>query len=120
MIRVLSILVVLQLAGEILAKLLQLPLPGGLVGMLLLLAALLCRQRVSPEMHQTSQLLLQNLMLLFIPFVAGIVSQADQIKAHWLPFLASCLLGAVITLIITAWTFQWMLTVQQRRAHHAD
>jgi putative effector of murein hydrolase LrgA (UPF0299 family) len=112
MIRSLSILVLLQLGGEVLAKALSLPLPGGLVGLLLLLLALLVRRRVDSEMQQTSQVLLQNLMLLFIPFIAGIVAQLDQLKAQWLSFLAACVLGAVASLVATAWTLRRMLSAR--------
>lgn len=118
MIRALTILLLLQLAGDILARLPQLPLPGGLVGMLLLLGGLMVRGRLSPELQQTSQLLLQNLMLLFIPFIAGILAQLEHVRAQWLPFVAACVLGALVSLLVTAWTFRWMLARQERRSRH--
>ncbi len=118
MIRTLTILVLLQLVGEVLASLLNLPLPGGLVGMLLLLVGLLVRGRVSPEMQGCSEILLQNLMLLFIPFIAGILAQLEHVQAQWLPFVASCVLGAVLSLISTAWTLQWMLKRHDRVVRH--
>lgn len=119
-IRGLTVLLLLQLAGEILARLLHLPLPGGLVGMLLLLAWLLLRGQVSPALQQSSQLLLQNLMLLFIPFIAGIQAQLEHARAQWLPFVAACVLGAVVSLLASAGTFRWMLARQQARAGHGD
>lgn len=118
MIRSLTILVLLQLSGEVMARLLHLPLPGGLIGMLLLLAGLLFRGRVSPDLQSTSDALLQNLMLLFIPFIAGILAQLEHVRAQWLPFVASCVLGAVLSLIATAWTFQWMLKLQDKAPGH--
>ena len=114
MIRALSILILLQWGGEVLAKGMRLPLPGSLVGMLLLLAWLMTRGRLSQGMQQTSQALLQNLMLLFIPFITGIIAQAKQVSAQWLPFLAACVLGAVVSLIATAWTLRWMLSSRKR------
>lgn len=116
----LAILVLLQLCGEILARLLGLPLPGGLVGMLLLLVGLIIHGEVGSDMQRTSQALLQNLMLLFIPFIAGVMAQLEQLKSQWLPFLATCVLGALVSLIATAWTLRWMLALQQRRRHGAD
>lgn len=118
MIRTLTILVLLQLVGEVLARLLNLPLPGGLVGMLLLLVGLLIRGRVSPEMQGCSEVLLQNLMLLFIPFIAGILAQLEHVRAQWLPFVASCVLGAVLSLISTAGTFRWVLKRHERGGRH--
>lgn len=102
-------LIGLQFAGEILSALSGLPIPGTLFGMVLLLVWLIARQRVAPAMLQASQRLLQHLMLLFIPFVVGIVAQIDYIKSQWLPFVAACVLGAVISMIVTAWTFRYML-----------
>lgn len=121
MIRALTILVLLQLSGEILAGALHIPLPGGLVGMLLLLAWLIFSRQLSQEMQQTSQFLLQNLMLLFIPFIAGIIAQFEHISAQWLPFIAACVLGTVIALIATAWTLRWMLSLQHSKEQcHAE
>lgn len=112
--RALSILFLLQWCGATLTKVLHMPLPGSLVGMLLLLAWLMLRGSLSQELQQTGQVLLQNLMLLFIPFVAGIMVQIKQISAQWFPFLAACILGTAATLITTAWTLRWMLTWQRR------
>ena len=120
MIGALATLLGLQLIGEMLAGWLKLPLPGGLIGMLLLLVWLLIRKRCDPAMHQTSQVLLQNLMLLFIPFIAGIVAQTDFIKAQWLPFVAACVLGAVVSLVVTAWTLQRMLKAADARGPKGD
>ena len=120
MIRALTTLLLLQLTGDILARLLHLPLPGSLVGMLLLLAGLLVRGHVSPELQQTSQAMLQNLMLLFIPFIAGIVAQLEHVRAQWLPFVAACVLGAVVSLVATAWTFRWMLARRESTPRHGD
>lgn len=120
MIGALAFLLGLQLCGEVLARLLGLPLPGGLVGMMLLLAWLLLRRRSGKAMQETSQALLQNLMLLFIPFIAGIVAQAQYIRAEWLPFIAACVLGAVVSLLVTAWTLRWMLAAAARREDARD
>lgn len=113
----LAVLVLLQLCGEVLARLLSLPLPGGLVGMFMLLLGLIVRGQVGADLQRTSQLLLQNLMLLFIPFVAGVMAQLELLMDQWLPFLAACVLGALVSLVATAWTLRWMLAVQQRSRH---
>ena len=113
----LTLLVLLQLVGEGLARLMNLPLPGGLVGMVLLLAALLVRGRTPAGLTHTSRFLLQNLMLLFIPFIAGIMDQVGLLRSQWLPFLAACVLGAVASLLTTAWTLRWMIA---RRAAGAS
>lgn len=109
MVQALAILIGLQWAGERLAAWAQWPVPGALVGMGLLLLGLRLRGRVGVGLQQASQVLLQHLMLLFIPLVAGILPLVQDGRAQWLPLLASCVLGAVVTLLATAWVLRWML-----------
>ena len=102
-------LLVLQWVGEVLVQALGLPLPGALVGALLLLVGLLLLGRLPKALEQTSGALPQNLMLLFIPIVAGVMLHFERIASEWLPFLASGIGGAVLTLLVTAAVFRWML-----------
>ena len=102
-------LLVLQWVGEVLVQALGLPLPGALVGALLLLVGLLLLGRLPKALEQTSAALLQNLMLLFIPIVAGVMLHFERIASEWLPFLASGIGGAVLTLLVTAAVFRWLL-----------
>ena len=67
MIYAITALFAFQLLGEILVQTLSLPLPGPLAGMLLLTAALLIRGGVPSSLESTASVMLQNLMLLFIP-----------------------------------------------------
>ncbi|WP_367065250.1 CidA/LrgA family protein [Oryzisolibacter sp. LB2S] len=102
-------LLAFQLLGELLVRLLRLPLPGALAGMLLLLAALVLGGRVPHALEQTASVLLRNMMLLFIPAVAGVMLHFDRIAREWLPFLLACIAGAAITLVVTAWTLRRLL-----------
>lgn len=102
-------LLVLQWVGEVLVQALGLPLPGALVGALLLLVGLLLLGRLPKALEQTSGALLQNLMLLFIPIVAGVMLHFERIASEWLPFLASGIGGPVLTLLVTAAVFRWLL-----------
>lgn len=77
--------------------------------MLLLLAALLAYGRVPQALESTAGSLLQNMMLLFIPAIAGVMLHFDRIAREWLPFLVAGIVGAAITLVVTAWTLRWLL-----------
>ena len=109
MIHAFAALLVFQLAGETLAQALGLPVPGPLVGMLLLFAALLAWGRLPDGLREASGALLRNLMLLFIPAVAGVMLHFDRVAREWLPFMAACVLGAAVTLAVTALTLRLML-----------
>ena len=109
MLQAFAALLVFQLAGEIVTQALGLPVPGPLIGMLLLFAALLIYGRLPEGLREASGALLRNLMLLFIPAVAGVMLHFDRVAREWLPFVAACVLGALVTLVVTALTLRLML-----------
>ena len=98
-----------QLLGEAIVQLTGLPLPGALVGTLLLLGGLLMHGRLPESLEKAAGVLLQNMMLLFIPAIAGVMLHFDRIAREWLPFLVAGIVGAAITLVVTAWTLRWLL-----------
>lgn len=98
----LTVLLVFQLAGEVLARSFGLPVPGPVIGMLLLFLALALRRGPSRELQSTSQSLLQHLSLLFVPAGTGILVHLDRVGEEWLPLLLSLLISTLATLALTA------------------
>jgi len=98
----LSTLLVFQLAGEVLARSLNLPIPGPVIGMLMLFVALVLRGGPGKDLQTTSQNLLQHLSLLFVPAGTGIMVHLHRVSDEWLPLLASLLVSTLATLVVTA------------------
>lgn len=109
MIQAFAVLLVLQLVGELLVQSLGLPLPGPLIGMLLLFGLLVWRGGVPEPLRKLGEVLLQNMMLLFIPAVAGVMMLFDRVAQEWLPFFVACIGGAAVTLAVTALVLQALL-----------
>lgn len=109
MVYALAALFAFQLVGEALVLGLQLSFPGALMGTLLLLVCLLVYGRLPAALEQTSLSLLQHLMLVFIPTIAGVMLHFERIAREWQPFVIAGVVGAAITLVVTACTFRWML-----------
>ena len=76
-----------QLLGEALVHLLGLPLPGALMGMLLLLGAIAALGRVPEALERTAGGLLQAMMLLFIPAIVGVMLHLSASHANGCRFL---------------------------------
>ena len=104
-----------QLLGEMIVTLTGLPLPGALVGCLLLLAALLAMRRLPEALDKVGSALLQNMMLLFIPTIAGVMLEFDHLAREWIPFVTACIAGAALTFVATGLTFQYFLRRQRLR-----
>ena len=102
MLSALTQLLVFQLAGEVVARGLNLPVPGPVLGMLFLFLALALRGGPGHELQTTSQNLLQHLSLLFVPAGTGIMIHLHRVADEWLPLLLSLLISTVPTLVVTA------------------
>jgi holin-like protein len=98
----LAVLLMFQLAGELVRAVTGLPVPGPVIGMVLLLIALLTKLPLPEGIHATSRKLLAYLGLLFVPAGAGIVTRLPLIGAHWLPIVIAVVGSTIITMVITA------------------
>lgn len=114
MIASLSLILLCQLAGEVMVRGLALPMPGPVVGMLILLLLLLARDRFAllakgplqgDGVEGASRGLLAHLSLLFIPAGVGVVQKLDLLAEHGIAILLILAVSVVITLLVTVATF---------------
>ena len=106
MLPALTLLIVCQLAGEIITRAAGLPLPGPVLGLILLLALLILRGGPDEGMKTTASGLLRHLLLLFVPAGAGVVTQLDVLGQNLLPALMAILISTALGLGVTAWVMQ--------------
>jgi putative effector of murein hydrolase LrgA (UPF0299 family) len=106
----LALLLLCQLLGEVMARMLSLPLPGPIIGMILMLGLLLLRDKITNitpnelrdgTLEKTSGVILANLSLLFVPAGVGVVQRLDLFVTHGvalvIALLASTLLAGLAT-----------------------
>lgn len=102
MLGALTLLLLFQLAGEVLAQLLSLPVPGPVIGMALLLATLVFRGSAPENLGRTANGILAHLSMLFIPGGVGVMLYAQRLLDEWLPIAASLVIGTAFTLLVAA------------------
>jgi holin-like protein len=112
----LTFLLLFQLAGEVLVQSLGLPLPGPVLGLILLFLTLLIRGHVPPPLREASSGILQHFSILFVPAGAGVLLHADRLGADWLPIAAALLVSTLSSIAVTA----LVLRVLTRRRQRAD
>jgi len=115
MIRAMTILLLYQLAGEVLARAVRAPVPGPVVGMVLLFVTLLLRRGIPADLEMTAQRLLQYLSLLFVPAGVGVMVHLQLLQSEWLPILATLLASTIVTLSVTALTLSLLLRLAPAR-----
>lgn len=102
MLRSLTILLGFQLAGEALAALIGWPVPGPVLGMLLLLAALAIRGRVAEGFSRDSQSLLHYLPLVLIPPSVGVMAHGEALRAAGAAMAAVIVVTTLASLALAA------------------
>jgi len=106
--RGLAILLVLQALGEALTHALGLPVPGPVLGLVLLLAALQL-DWVREPVGAAAELLLAHLSLLFIPVGVGVITHLDLVSRYGLRLAAVIALSTWIGMAVTALVLRALL-----------
>ena len=108
MVRGFVILLSFQWLGELLSTGLNLPLPGSVIGMVLLLITLRFGLIKLTWVNEAAELLLKNLSMLFVPAGVGVMVYFDLIAKQWLPLTVATLLSTLAVLATTGLTAKFM------------
>ena len=108
-------LLVFQCLGEGITYALKLPIPGPVVGMLLLFFSLVAYPPLLEKVEATASELLRHLSLLFVPAGVGIVAAAGQVKGHWMTVILAVAVSTLLTLAVTATVTRAVMNWQKRR-----
>ncbi len=90
-----------QLCGEILSRLFDLPFPGNVLGMALLLIALRTGLVKIKWLEEAAEMLLSNMALFFVPAGVGVMVYGDLIAAEWLPITVATVLSTFAVMAVT-------------------
>ena len=123
------VLLCCQLAGECARQLFSLPVPGPVIGMFLLSAILIVRDRrtsareensATPEvptpLTQAADSLIGNMGLLFVPAGVGIVAMLPLLHGQWLPMVLGLAGSTVLSLVVTGLVMHGIERVLESRA----
>lgn len=93
-------------AGKLTAILLSLPVPGSIIGLLLLFVALSTGLLPQRYLQPAASQLLNNITLLFVPAGVGLMQYGDVLKQQGLVLLVVSIASLVLTLLGVGWCYQ--------------
>lgn len=96
------ILLVCQLVGELIVTVFGVPIPGSVVGMVLLLIGLIIRGEVPEGLRVTAEGLLKVLPLLLVPAGVGLMNYFGVLSDYWLELIVSLFISTLITMFVVA------------------
>ena len=106
MLRALFALLFFQLAGEVTARGLDLPVPGPVIGFVLLALLLAAWPAARREIEPVADGLLRHLSLLFVPAAVGVIQQWGLVRAQALPIGVALVVSTWAALAVTALVFR--------------
>lgn len=103
-----TLILLCQLIGEVIVGALGLPVPGPVLGMVLLFAYLVIRGDVPDALEDTAGGLLRSMSLLFVPAGAGVILHVKLLGQALLPLGLSLIVSTLATIAVTALLMRWL------------
>lgn len=109
-----ALVLIIAMMGDILARVVDIPLPGSVIGMLLLLIALSAGMIKIQSLEQISEFLLSNLAFFFIPAGVGLMNVMGTVQADLVKILGVVILSTIFVMVTTGWTVQFLQGVVKK------
>ena len=93
-------------AGELIARIVTLPIPGSIVGMLLLTVSLQLGLVPLKVVEGIGALIVRYMALFFLPLGVGLIRYADVLAKEWLAIAAAVVGSTLAVLIVVGYTQQ--------------
>jgi holin-like protein len=108
MVRGLAFLLLFQVVGELISRGTGWPVPGNVLGMGLLLAALGLKLVRVDWIEEAADLLLANLALFFVPAGVGVMVYFQLIAGEWLPICVATVVSTFVVMAVTGKIAEWL------------
>lgn len=108
MLNTITTLLVFQTMGEGLTYVLSLPIPGPVIGMVLLFCYLLLKEGEAKKLAPVSINLINHLSLLLVPAGVGIMVHAQRVAAEWMPITVALVISTTVAIAVTAAVLRWL------------
>jgi holin-like protein len=106
--RQLLLILLFSFIGEILSTVLKLPVPGSIIGMLLLFFALEFKVIKVEDLKDVGEFLLGNMTILFLPAGVGIMAHFTTIAKVWWQLAIITVVALVVNIVVVAKIVQFI------------
>lgn len=104
----LMIIFSISLMGEMISTVFSLPIPGSIIGLLLLFLALELKWLRLRHVSMVGNFLLANMTILFLPAAVGIMDRYDVIAPYIFPIVVIILGATVLNVVIIAFVVRFI------------
>lgn len=109
-----GVIIAITEVGKWLSSTFHLPLPGNILGMLMLFILLTTGLFKLEWIEEGANLILKYMALFFIPAGVGLLGHFDTIQSNLVGFLTVVLLSTIIVLVVTGYATELSISMQNR------
>ena len=103
------IIITISFIGELCNKLIPLPIPASIYGLVILFVALMTGIIKLEHVKETGKFLIEIMPLMFIPAAVGLLDSWNVLKPIWLPVVAITLITTVLVMAVTGRVTQFVI-----------
>lgn len=106
--------------GEFLAFVSPVPVPGSVIGMLLLFAALQFEWIKMEDVETAGNWFVNNMALFFVPAGIALITNFDVLRSIWWQVLLIVLLSTAFMIVTVGWVVQWAKRRSEKKQEEAQ
>lgn len=116
-----AIIFSISFAGEVLNRLLPLPIPGSIYGLVIMLICLMCGIVKLEKIKAVSEWFISLMPIMFVGPIVGLLDSFDSYKDYIIPLFVISIVTTFITMSVTGLTSQGLMRLQHKRGKkHAE
>ena len=109
------IILFISFLGEILRKLIPLPIPASVYGLILMLTALCTGMIKLEQVKEASDFLIEIMPVMFIPAAVGLLDSWEALKPVWAPVAVITISTTVLVMAATGLVTQFMIRKEKKK-----
>lgn len=100
--------------GDIISKFLPIPMPGSIIGMIILFLLLILRVVKVDNIKEKIEFLKVHMPLFFIPSGVEIMRRYELVRGSVLALILICIISTIVTFAVTVYTVKGVIFLQNK------
>ena len=109
-----EIIIAISLIGELLNRLIPLPVPASIYGMIILFTALCTGIMKLSAVRETGKFLIYIMPMMFIPATVGLLESWSAMQEFLTAIIVISLISTVIVMAVTGRITQWIINIRSK------
>ena len=114
------VILFISFLGELLGKLIPLPVPGSIYGIVIMFLCLMLKIVKPAQIKETASFLIEIMPVMFIPAAVGLIDAWDILRPSWVAYLVITAITTVLVMAATGIVTQLVMHKKQNTEDKND